>query len=160
MGIRRSVGQGLDGSNVTITLGKIECPAISAKYGDKLEPGKLSYMGGQQVDEMTQGSYSIEDPEIVVSSVIFRSVIMPAMPKSGGGNVRLPVVVSFDHPDLGSDSDLIEGARIVNWSQAVSNSNTAFEVPLKLAATQIRWTDDRKTINQLRGEPPNGAHGF
>lgn len=155
-GIRRVVGVGLDGSNVTLTIGKLEVNAISAQYGDKLDKAKLSYMGAQQTDEITQGTYDAPEGEIKVSSVIFRTVVMPAMPPYGGGNLRLPIIVGFQHPDLGRDSDFLEDCLINNWAQAVQNSNAALEVPLKITIRQIYWGSDRKTINQLRGLPPPG----
>lgn len=154
MGLRRVVGAGLDGSTVTLTIGKIEVPAISASYGDKLDKAKLAHMGAQQTDEITLGTYDAPEGEIKVSSVTFRSIIMPAMPPYAGGNVRLPIIVGFEHPDLGSDSDFLEDCYLNNWAQAVQNSNAAFEVPLKVTIRQIYWTDQRKTINQLRGLPP------
>lgn len=161
-GIKRVVGLGLDGSNVESTFGKLPIPLVSASYGDKLEPGTLSKMGAQQIDEVTQGTYAIDEVSLKMSAVDFRTILMPAMPQHGGGNVRIPVVISISHPDLGDDSDLIESLRIINWAAAVENSNTAQTVELKGMATQIRWTHQRKTINQLRGVAPTtpGAHGF
>ncbi len=160
MGLRRVAGAGLDGSTVTATLGKLEVPLISASYADKLEPGKLSYMGSQQIDELTQGTYSTEDAKLKMSAVIFRTVVMPAMPSIGGGNVRMPIVIGRTHPDLGDDSDLLEGCRITNWPAAVENSNKAEEVELTCTIQQIKWTDQRKTINNLAGVVPSGTIGF
>jgi hypothetical protein len=163
--MKRVIGIGLDGSNVSTTLGKVEVPLISASYGDKLEPGTLSAMGGQQIDEITPGNYATDDAQLKLSSVVFRTIIMPAMPATGGGNVRMPIVVSRSHPDLGDDSDLLEGCRIINWAAAVENSNKAEEVTLNVTVRQIRWTYARKTINQLRGPDgsialPAGTSGF
>lgn len=150
--IKRVEGVGLDGSTLTLTFGKIEIPAISGTYGDKLETGELSYMGSQEIDEVTQGTYAVDETSFKISSVIFRSVLMPAMPQHGGGVIRMPVVVFKTHPQLGSDSDLLKFFRITNWAAAVANSNTAFEIDLKGKPKQILWTDERKTINLLRGE--------
>jgi hypothetical protein len=159
-GLRRVAGIGLDGSMVTATFGKIEVPLIKASYGDKLEPAFLSFMGSQQQDEQTPGTYKTDDVKLSMSAMVFRTLILPAMPATGGGNVRLPIVVGRTHPDLGSDSDLLENCRITNWSAAVENSNKAEEVELTATVQQIKWTDSRKTINQLRGVVPAGAIGF
>lgn len=158
-GIRRVAGLGLDGSNVSITFGKVEIECISATYGDKVEKGTLSAMGAQQIDEVTQGTYSIDDCKIKMSSVRFRTLLIPAMPATGGGNVRMPLVVGRSHPELGDDSDLLDGSYITNWGAAVENSSKAEEVELTCKVTQILWTNERKTINQLRGVPA-GAHAF
>lgn len=159
-GIRRMIGVGLDGSNVAVTLGKIEVPLISISYGDKLEPAKLSAMGGQQIDEITQGTYDTDEVAIKVSAVNYRALIMPAMPIFGGGNVRMPITVSFSHPDLGDDSDLLDGCRLIGWPLSLDNTNAAQTLDLKAITRQIFWTSDRKTINLLRGIAPPGATGF
>jgi hypothetical protein len=157
--MKRAVGRGLDGSTVRITLGKIEVSALSAQYGDKLESATLSPMGSQEIQEETDGTYSTEEVTVKVSALEFRTKLLPAMPKNGGGNVRMPMGVSFEHPDLGTDSDMLENFRIKNWPSAVENSNAAFEVELKGSCTQVYWGEDRKTINRLSGTEV-GSHGF
>lgn len=159
-GIRRVAGVGFDGSTVTTTFGKVEIRCIKASYGDKLEKGTLSLMGSQEIDEITPGTYSIDDLKITMSAVRFRAEFMPAMPQTGGGNVAMPVVVGRVHPDLGEDSDLIENCYCTNWGAAVENSNKAEEVELTFKAKQIKWTNARKTINALAGVIPAGAVGF
>jgi hypothetical protein len=159
-GLRRVAGIGLDGSTVSTTFGKVPIPLIKCSYGDKLEPTYLSYMGSQTQDEQTQGTYKTDEAKITMSSVVFRTLFMPAMPSNGGGNVRFPLVVNREHPDLGDDSDLLENCRCVNWGAAVENSSKAEETELVLTIQQIKWTDDRKTINQLAGAIPAGASAF
>jgi len=150
---KRIEGLGLDGSTVSIMLGKIEVPMISATYGDKLEVGELSYMGGQQIDELTQGKYSTSEITFEVSEVILRTVIIPNMPNRGMGVVRIPsVVIKKSHPDLGSDSDQLAGCRLIDWAAAINNSQEAFKTSLKAKCRQVFWTDQRKTINLLRGD--------
>ena len=163
-GIKRVVGIGLSGQNVSSTFGKIPVKLISASYADKLEVGTLSMMGAQEIDEVTQSTYALDEVTLKISSVEFRATLMPRMPKNGGGNIRIPIVINFSHPDLGSDSDLLDGCRIINWPAAMENSNSALEVELKAHCRQIFWTHQRKTINALRGPNgiavPVGAHGF
>jgi hypothetical protein len=158
--LRRVANVGLDGSTVTIALGKLEIRVMSAGYGDSLKPEALSYMGSQTIDEMTPGVYETDEGSIKMSAVKFRTELMPAMPTTGGGNVRLPIVVTRTHPDLGSDSDLLENCRFTNWAAAVENSAKAEEVELKFKPQQIKWTDERKTINALVGAAPTGSVGF
>lgn len=159
--MKRVNGLGLDGSNLSITIGKIEVPILSISYGDKLEPGTVSAMGAQQVDEVTDGTYSVDEVSISVTSVTFRTIIMPAMPQYGGGNVRVPIVVNYTHADLGDDSDLLAGCRLNNWPAAGDNSNTPFKVELKATCRQIYWTKDRKTINRLANTGTSApSHGF
>ena len=160
MTLRRVANLGLDGSTVTVTFGKIQVPAITASYADKLEKGKLSPMGSQEITEITPGSYSTEDWKIKVSAVTFRTLIMPAMPKTGGGNVRMQIVVGRTHPDLGDDSDMLDGCYIGNIPAALENSNKAEEVELSGTVRQIFWTDERKTINQLASELVQQEGGF
>lgn len=152
MTLRRVANLGLDGSTVTVTLGKIQVPAITASYGDKLTPGKLTAMGSQEIDELTPGNYETDDAKIKVSAVTWRTVIMPAMPKTGGGNVRMSLVIGREHPDLGDDSDLLEGCRIISMPSAAENSNKPEEVELTFTVRQVFWTDERKTLNQLRSD--------
>jgi hypothetical protein len=145
---------------VTASFGKVELPLIKASYGDKIEPAFLSYMGGQEQDEQTQGTYKADELKITMSAVVFRTIFMPAMPSSGGGNARIPIVIGRTHPDLGDDSDLLESCRCMNLAAATENSNKAEEVEVSFSVRQVKWTNDRKTINALRGQVPTGAIGF
>ena len=81
------------------------------------------------------------------------------MPANGGGNVRMPIVIGRQHPDLGDDSDLLEGCSCKNLGAAVENSNKAEEVELVFSVQQVKWTDQRKTLNFLvqTGTVPTGA---
>lgn len=151
MSITRTANIGFDGSTVTTTFGKAEVRAISAKYGDKLEPEMQAEMGAQDQSEQTPGKYSTEEVEIVFSALRFRTEIMPLFPANGAGNVRVPIVVGRTHPDLGSDSDLLENCRCINWGAAVENSSKAETVTTKWTTMQVKWTDRRVTINKLPG---------
>jgi hypothetical protein len=158
--LRRVANVGLDGSTVSMSLGKLEIRILKAGYGDSLKPESLSYMGSQKIDETTPGIYETDEGSITMSAVKFRTELMPAMPTTGGGNVRIPIVFTRTHPDLGSDSDLCENCRFTNWAAALENSAKAEEVELKFKPQQIKWTDERKTINALVGAAPTGPVGF
>lgn len=159
-GLRRVAGVAFDGSVVTVTFGKAEIRCIKASYGDKLDKAKLTEMGSQQIDAVTQGSYGTDDLKVTMSSHRWRTEFMPLMPQTGGGNLPLAIVVGRSHPQLGDDSDLLEGCYCTANGGSVENSNKAEEVELTFTVTQIKWTNDRKTINQLAGVVPPGASGF
>jgi len=158
--IRRVIGVGLDGSTVTTTLGKIEVPTLKADYGDSLETAFLSYMGSQEQDEQSAGSYKTNNLKLTVSAMIFRTVIMPAFPNNGAGLVRMPIVIGRTHPETGSDSDLLIDCRCMNFSAAVENSNKVEETPLEFTIRQIKWTRARKTINQIKNGGAAGVSKF
>lgn len=141
-----------------MTFGKTEIRCIKAGYGDKLEVGTLSEMGSQEIDEITPGTYATDELKVTMSSVRFRTEFMPAFP-SGGGNLQIPVVIGRSHPDLGDDSDLLEGCRCTNLGAAVENSNKAEEVEVTFKPRQVKWTNERKTINKI-GSAVIGAAGF
>lgn len=150
--LRRVIGAGLDGSTVTTTFGKIEVPLIKADYGDQLETAFLSHLGSQEQDEQSPGSYKTNPLKITVSAMIFRTVIMPSFPNNGAGLMKIPVVISRQHPEanVGGDSDLLLDCRCMNFAAAVENSNKIEETTLEWTVRQIKWTRARKTINQIR----------
>lgn len=159
MALRRVANIGLDGTLVTLSFGKVEIRCIKASYGDKIEPGKLSEMGAQDISEITPGTYSTDDLKVTMSGMRFRTEFMPAMPADGGGSIIMPIVIGRVHPDLGDDSDLLEGCRWTGTSGSVENSNKAEEVELTFVVKGIKWTSDRKPINKI-GSGVIGQAGF
>lgn len=159
-GITRTVDVELDGTTVTATFGRHEIKALSASYGDSLETEVVRVMGSQQQSARTAGTYKTESVKIKFRASVFRAEVMPLFPTNGGGNVRVPIVVSFSHPDIGSDSDLLDGARCVNFAAACEASSKALEVETTWEILQVYWTSDRKTINSLNGVAPSGASSF
>lgn len=160
MTIRRVDRIGLDGTTLSVTLGRIQVAALKASYGDKLETATLSEMGSQAIDVRTPGNYSTDEVAISFEAVTFRSEVLPRLQTTGFGNEKLPIVFGFTHPDLGDDSDLLIGCRVTNLAQAIENSNKALEVELKLTTDQIFWGNDRKTINSLDPSLPLDASQF
>lgn len=160
MAIRRVIGIEVDGSIVTTTFGRHEIQCLSASYGDGLETTFLTEMGSQRQSAQTPGTYKTEDGAFKFRSTVFRALVMPLFPRRGFGNVTIPIVVGFSHPDIGNDSDLLATARFVNLKQAWENSNKAAEVEVKVTYQQVFWTSRRCTINALKGAVPVGASKF
>ncbi len=149
--MQRVVGIGVDGTTVSVTMGKTVIPCTKAGYGDSIDPQFLSYMGSQEQDEQSDGVYKTDDAEITMSALNFRTVFMPALAANGAGNTRFPVVVLRTHPELGDDSDLLVDCRIKNLAAALENSGKIEETVIKLSVRQIKWTDARITINRIAG---------
>lgn len=149
--MQRVVGIGIDGTNVTIVIGKTNIPCTKASYGDSLDPTYLPSMGSQEQGEKTRGTYKTDTTSITMSTVVFRTLFLPKFPVNGAGNVQFPITVLRVHPDLGSDSDLLERNSIMGLAAAVEQSSKAEEVEIKLSTGQIRWTDARITENVLDG---------
>ena len=159
-GITRVSDVELDGSTVTVTFGRHEIRALSASYGDSLETEVIRQMGAQLQAARTAGTYKTETVKIKFRASVFRAEVMPLFPVNGGGNLTVPITVNFSHPDIGSDSDLIDGARCTNWTAACENSSKALEVETTWECLQVYWTSDRKTINATNGITPSGASQF
>lgn len=149
MRLRRISGHELDGSTVTITIGKYQFYALAVSYGDSLQPEKLRQMGGQEIDAITEGTYETEEGKLRVSASVWRGEIAPLLEQNGWGNVGHSVVVSFTHKQLGSDSDLLADCRLISNTDAPEAGSKPLEHEIKLVYRQIFWTDDRKTINRL-----------
>jgi hypothetical protein len=158
--MKRVVGIEFDGSTVKVTIGRTEIPCLAASYGDNLQPEKLREMGSQQIDAITNGTYETDEAKIKMASSVFRGVFMPLVDSSGFGNRSLPVVCSFEHPDLGGDSDYLDGCRFTKLGAAMEASAKANEVEFGLTVRQIYWTDQRKTINAFDPSIPLGAPGL
>ena len=151
--IQRVRGVELDGTNITMVIGRTQIDVLKCSYGDKLSPEKLRQMGRQDIDSITRGTYDTDDGKFSVSASVFRSDLMPLLDTEGFGNRPIPVIFCFNHPEIGSDSDLME-ARIISISGSGENSSKPNENELGLIIRQIWWTNERKTINDL-GDFPN-----
>lgn len=153
--LRRVKGIGIDGTITTVSVGSVpQLPIVKGSYGDKLDPAFLSYMGSQEQDEQTLGTYKTNELKMTVSALIFRTELLPRFPVTGAGNIFIPILFHRVHPDLGNDSDLLKNCRCVNWDAAVENSNKAEETELVWTIQQIQWTDRRICINNIAGVAP------
>lgn len=157
---RRSRTIGLDGSTVSLLFGNLPVPLVSASYADSLTTEWQPNMGSQERGEQSRGTYSCEDCTIVMSSLVYRSILLPALPVNGAGNLRFNFVVSFVHPDLGDDSDLLENCRIVSVSHSLENTAKITNGEIKLTVGQIRWGDRRVTLNALDNVEETGENGL
>jgi hypothetical protein len=160
MTMKRVNRVGLDGTTVTIAFGRIQVPCISISYGDKVEPQNLSHMGVQEISEQSEGTYSTTNAKVKMTAVVFRADLKPLLQQNGFGAERLSVIVSESHPDLGDDSDLLDGARFVGIEAASENSNKVKEVDFEISFTQLYWGDERKTINKLNPAIPLDTSKF
>ncbi len=138
-----------DGTTVTTILGKHQIPALKASYGDKIEREVGSEMGSQQIDYETPGKYSTEVLALTFEYVRFHEDISPLLQTDGFGNERIPIVVAVSHPDLGSDSDLLDQCRFLSQKDSVDNTSGARVVETEWSTNQIYWGDERKTRNKL-----------
>lgn len=152
MPIRRVASSELDGTAVTMSFGSTQVACAEATYGDTIETGNYVPMGSQGGGRRTRGTYKTEEWTAKISSFDFRTILVPAFPTVGAGNVVFPLLCSVRHPDLGDDSDLLEDCRCTNWAAAVKNSSEVSMIELKGTTQQVRWTDKRITINV-----PDGA---
>jgi hypothetical protein len=147
--MKRLVGTELDGTTVTMTIGKYQFDILRASYSDRLEVEQLSQMGSQEISAQTPGIYKVDKGKIVMSASVFRGELAPLLDQFGWGNREHSVVVSYTHQDLGSDSDMLTGCRLTMVNAAPENSAKPLEHEFELTYRQIFWTDARLTINRL-----------
>jgi hypothetical protein len=157
MPIRRIAGIEVDGTLVTVTLGRTTIRAISAAYGDSLETAVAIQMGEQIQSARTAGTYKTETAKIKFRTSICRGIVLPNLPKFGMGNAGLAIVVGFAHPDIGTDSDLMRGARLTKIGASYENSNKPAEMELEFEFLQLFWGESRRTINLLPNQAQLGA---
>jgi len=159
MGIFNPDGNEFDGSCNSVIIGSATIPALSASYADGLDKGDVVEMGSQEIEAVTQGIYKRDEPKIKFRSSIFRTMLMPMFPANGFGNVRWQIVVVKDHPDMGSDSDLLNSCYCTNVSAAIEASNKGDEVETtwKIGKGGIAWTDERKTIFRSKNVDVGGG---
>jgi len=160
MSIQRVNRIAADGTTVTSTFGNKEIRCLKAGYGDKLETTPLTEMGSQEIDARTPGSYSTDELTITFEYVKFHEEFSPLLQDDGFGNEKLPIVIAVSHPDLGDDSDLLDGCRFVGQKDAVDNTNGARVVETTWTTDQIYWGEDRKTRNQRDLSVPLAATNF
>lgn len=153
--VTRLSGVEFDGSCSTLTIGAYEIPYLSADYGDSLKPEPVRECGSQEIVAYSAGQYEIKEAKIKFRATVFRALLMPLFTANGFGNQRAPIVVNYQHPEIGADSDLLIDARCVDIAAAIEASNKGLEVETTWQPRQILWTSARKRINV----PSNGGTG-
>lgn len=150
MPIKR-VGLNFDGSCVHITSGKFELPLISASYGDGLKAEWVYRLGSQVAEADTPGQYETEEGSLKLSTVNARAILIPNLAKFGGGNTRRNVIVTYDHPEIGSDSDQLIGFRFVGFKTSPEAASKGVEVEVKFRCRLIKWGNARMAIGNVGG---------
>lgn len=148
MRFQRVNGLELDGTAITMTIGRWQFDILKSSYGDKLNIEKLRQMGQQSISALTPGIYDTDDAKISMSESVFRGEFMPLVERYGFGNTPHPVIFSYTNPFTGSDSDMLL-ARIVGITGSNENTSKPSEKEVALVVQQIFWTDDRKTIDRM-----------
>jgi hypothetical protein len=154
--MQKVFGIELDGTTTVMTIGRTQIPVMSGSYGDNLSPEKLRQMGSQIIDALTMGTYETDEGKVKMSASNFRGLFFPLVDQYGFGNRSIPLIFSFTHPEIGNDSDYLDGCRFTKLSQALEASNKAQEVEFGITVRQIYWTDRRITINALDTSIPLG----
>lgn len=151
--LRRINGYELDGTCITMTLGRTQVDITKCAYGDSLTPEELRVMGKQTIEALTRGGYATDGGAFTLPGSVWRAELGPKLDAEGFGNREYPIIFSYTHPELGSDSDLVM-ARIIKLGASGEQGGKAQENEFGLKIRQIFWTEDRKTINDL-GDIPN-----
>lgn len=136
-----------------MTIGRTQMVITKCSYGDSLATEDLKVMGNQVIEAITRGTYAADEGKFALPGSVFRAELGPKLDLEGFGNREYPIVFSYDHPNLGSDSDLVM-ARIIKIGATGEVGGKAQENEFGLKVRQIFWTEDRKTINDL-GDIPN-----
>jgi len=158
--IRRANHIAIDGTTVSATFGRNQIACVKAAYGDKVETAALSEMGSQRINVRSRGSYTTDEFSITFEETRFRAEFTPLLQRSGFANEMIPIVIGVFHPDLGSDSDLLEECRLLSISNEYENSNAVKLIETKWSTNQIYWTEARITINQRDLSQPLSASKF
>lgn len=156
MTIRR-VGLNFDGSCVHMTIGKAEIPLISSSHGDNVKAEWVYRMGLQVPEADTPGQYEPEEGTIKMSGVNARTLLYPLLPQFGAANVRRIAVVSFSHPEIGTDSDLLRDFRIMGSKMSLEASAKGTEVEFKVRYRYVAWTERRIIFGNPAGTGVRGA---
>jgi hypothetical protein len=145
--MRNVRGKAIDGSNVKMLFGRFEIPCLSRELGDAIETEVVHNMGSQSQDGRTEGTYKTDQVKVKMERKIYSTLYAPKLAVDGAGHECVNITFQYKHPDLGDDSDFVEGCRLVGTHDA-GESGKADEVELTFDCIQIYWTDKRITINK------------
>lgn len=163
MPLKRVARVELDGTCVTMSFGKKQVKCVKATYGDAVETATSTPMGMQGIRARTPGTYKVDQLKITYEFSVWRVEMLPYFPNvpaTGATNTTMPIVITFGHPEVGFDSDLLERARLVGIGQSVENSNKAMEQETTWDIDQIRWSSQRILLNSAMGLYLPGISNF
>lgn len=152
MSLRRVNKLALDGTNVSLVIGTSVLRVTKQSYGDSLTIAKGSALGSQEQDYQTSGSYKTDDCSYTVESIDYRN-FLSTLPANGFGNKIFSAVILYEHPAMGSDSDLLDGFRFLTNAVSVEAGEKMIEQEIKASCMQIYWGERRATLNFVKGKP-------
>ena len=140
--------------------GKLDVPLAGCAYADSLDKGDVNELGQQATTAVTMGVYKPETAKLKMRRSVWTSIVLPKLPKSGFGNVRFPVTVIGNHPEIGNFEDKLSPAFITKVSEPgfEAGNNKADIIELELKVVQYYW--DGHTLNRVPGVPQLGALSF
>lgn len=159
MSLRRVNRLAFDGTNVSIIVGVniIRCTKMS--YGDSLTIAKGSALGSQEQDYQTSGSYKTDDCSFTVEAIDYRE-LADKLPANGYGNQGYNAIILYEHPAMGSVSDLLTGFRFLSNAVSAEAGEKMIEQEIKASCMQIFWGARGATLNYIKGKPRANATQF
>lgn len=145
-----------DGTCSHVTIGKIEIPYISISYGDNTKSEWVYKAGQQEPEADTPGQYEPADGTLKVSRLNADLFVFPNLPKFGAANVRRLAIVSYDHPEIGSNSDALIAFRIMGAKSGSEAGSKSLEVEFTVRYRAVAWTEKRIRLGHPTG---TGAEG-
>jgi len=152
MSLRRVNRLAFDGTNVSIIVGTNVLRCTKQSYGDSLTIAKGSALGSQAQDYQTSGSYKTDDCSFTVEAIDYRE-FTDRLPANGFGNQILNAVILYEHPAMGSVSDMLEGFRLLTNAVSTEAGEKMIEHEIKASCMQIYWGARGATLNFVKGKP-------
>lgn len=151
--MRHVAGKAVDGSMVSFFANGVEWPITKVEYADNLATADVVQLGSQEVEAITNGKYSTEEKTFEMTKARWEEFLL-AQP-NGFGNVRFPIVIRAQDPDinpltsLGSQADTLIDCKINGVAGSYTNDESVAMVVIKYKPRQIRWSG--KTLNRVAG---------
>ena len=138
------------------------CGKPAVAWQDDYNRNAVGWCGGAdcQVTLNGMGSVNVDEVKISFYEHEWRSVIYPALPRRGFGNVRFPITINYSHPELGADSDLLVNARLTGTKKAIETGSKALLTECTFTITEIQYGESRKTMGSDTGSVVDGSSGF
>lgn len=127
--LKRVTGTEFDGSCVTMTIGTMVVPVISAAYGD-----------GQEV-------------VLVLRATAARLLFLSK-------KYNAPAVFTYQHPEVGSDSDMLLGFKVYSAQTAFSTTPDTLSVTVRATCERVLWTSKRICLSRPNDPPGPAVQDF